>query len=357
VRLVLFETLLFPGVLEEVVLLLAEGRGSSRSFEVYSARDAASLTGIDIAPWRGFTPAGDEKWTHALLPETARDLYRDLTLGGHFGRLLDWGETYLGAVTGNNDFFCLAEPDVARLGLHADVLRISPPGARHLRGPRFGGPAWRQLARDGGRCFLFYPREAPGAAARAYIEAGAAVGVDRAYKCQVRAPWWRVPLVGRPDLLFAYMNHDRPRLTANAAGVHVLNSLYGVRLAPGLRELGRSGLPLACLNTLTLLGSEVVGRAYGGGLLKHEPKEADLLPVPGAALLQAALPELRRLEPRIAAALRRNRLLEAVELVDAVILARHLQLDPGQLAHLRQAREALFRRRVARGRGNSGEDR
>jgi hypothetical protein len=153
------------------------------------------------------------------------------------------------------------------------------------------------------------------------------------------------------------MNHDRPRLTANAAGVHVLNSLYGVRLAPGLRELGRSGLPLACLNTLTLLGSEVVGRAYGGGLLKHEPKEADLLPVPGAALLQAALPELRRLEPRLAAALRRNRLLEAVELVDAVILARHLQLDPGQLAHLRQAREALFRRRVARGRGNSGEDR
>lgn len=37
VRLVLFENLVFPGVLEEVVLLLAEGYGGTQSFEVYQA--------------------------------------------------------------------------------------------------------------------------------------------------------------------------------------------------------------------------------------------------------------------------------------------------------------------------------
>ena len=359
VRLVLFERLLFPGVLEEVVLLLAEGRGTAQSFEVFSARDATSLSTIDTTSWRDFVPLEDEKWTPALLPDAALETYRELTSGRSFNRLLDWGDTYLGAVTGNNKFFCLTNRDVMRLGLgDEDVVKVSPPGARHLLGLEFTKSAWLHLSRDESRCYLFSPRgPAPSDAARAYIQAGFDDGVHTAYKCRVRTPWWRVPLVSRPDLLFAYMNHDRPRLTTNSAGVHILNSVYGIGLRPELRRLGTVGLPIACLNTLTLLGSEVVGRSYGGGLLKHEPKEADLLPVPDSGLLQSALPELKLIEPQLGSALRSNRLLAAVELVDAVLLERHMRLSPGQLYQLRQAREALFRRRITRGKGDRGKGR
>jgi adenine-specific DNA-methyltransferase len=359
VRLILFEQLLFPGVLEEVVLLLAEGRGTAKSFEVYQARDGSSLAGLDTSLWRGFVPTAGEKWTPALIQSDALEAYRDLTLGEQFTKLIEWGDTYLGSVTGNNDFFTLTAAEADRVGLSAtELLKISPPGARHLKGLTFTAKAWAQLAREGGRCYLFAPPAGYtlSNAARAYVEAGEREGIERAYKCKVRSPWWRVPLVAVPDLLFTYMNHDRPRLTTNEAGVHVLNSLYGLRLKPELRQIGKAILPIACLNTLTLLGSEIVGRAYGGGLLKHEPKEADLLPVPTFSVLQAAQAELELLGPQLAVALRQNNLLKAVEMVDTVILERHLKLDAVQVGQLRQARETLFQRRVTRGRGGRGEN-
>ncbi|HXY57561.1 MAG TPA: N-6 DNA methylase [Methylocystis sp.] len=350
VRLVLFEKLVFPGVLEEVVLLLAEGRGTASHFEVYQARDLKCLEGMETASWRNFKPSGDEKWTPSLIAGDALEVYRELTSGKGFAKLIEWGETYLGSVTGNNDWFTLTVPNAARLGIvSSELQKISPPGARHLRGLTFGANSWEQLASEGARCYLFAPGDNPSKAARAYIEAGERAGVHGAYKCRVRSPWWRVPLVAKPDLLFTYMNHERPRWIANEAGVRILNSLYGVELAPGKKRLGKKHLPTACLNTVTLLGSEIVGRAYGGGLLKHEPKEADLLPVPSPSLLEMADDELQAMTPQLGVAMRQQNMSKVVEIVDALLLEKFLKLDATQIAQLREAREWLFRRRAARG--------
>ncbi|KQN00182.1 methyltransferase [Sphingomonas sp. Leaf230] len=357
VRLVLFEELVFPNVLEEVVLLLAEGTGGAPSFEVYQARNIADLERICADSWTGYAPSGDQKWTPALLPAAALEVYARLTEGSNFATLLDWGETYLGAVTGNNDFFALSRSDAARLKLKAgELLVISPPGSKHLRGMTFSQAAWEDLAKDSKRCFLFTPGAKPSAAALAYIATGEEAGVHHAYKCRVRSPWWRVPLVERPDLLFTYMNHDRPRLITNDAEAQFLNSLYGVKLKPAVRAIGRELLPVACLNSATLLGAEVVGRAYGGGMLKHEPKEADQLPVPSAATLEAVADDLRAIRPQLGQALRSTKPQRAIDLVDTIILERHLGLSPVEVAGLRGARDLLFQRRVTRSRSERVTD-
>ncbi|MFO1150982.1 MAG: N-6 DNA methylase [Alsobacter sp.] len=353
VKLVLFEELVFPGVLEDVVLLLAEGSGGAPHFEVYQARNLADLD--RAGAWVGYTP-GDGKWTPALLPTAALDIYQQLTEGPGFSTMLEaWGETYLGAVTGNNDFFTLTRPRATELGLAPrELLKISPPGSKHLRGLTFSGRAWDHLAREGKRAFLFAPDACPSPAAKRYIAMGEAQGVQLGYKCRNRTPWWRVPLVERPDLLFTYMNHDRPRLVANDAGVQLLNSLYGVKLFETVRELGRELLPLACLNSATLLGAEVVGRAYGGGMLKHEPKEADLLPVPAPSTLAAVAGRLRHTQVQIGGALRAADPAAAVAIVDRVILQEHLGMSAEDIAGLRSAREHLFQRRVSRSRSERG---
>jgi adenine-specific DNA-methyltransferase len=357
VRLVLFDNLVFPGVSAEVVLLLAEGRGSATSFEVFQVRDVAGLAELSPTNSDGFVPIGGQKWTSALIPTEALRVYTDLTTGKHFNQMREWGETYLGCVTGNNSFFALTVEAAAALNLGSDdLIKISPPGARHLRGLTFTERAWAQIAKKGGRCYLFAPNEERlSSAARAFIRTGEKADIQSAYKCAMRSPWWRVPQVLQPDILFTYMNHDRPRLTTNEAGVNILNSLYGIRLNEEVRSRGKALLPIACLNSLTLLGSEVVGRAYGGGLLKHEPREADLLPVPSFDTLGAIGNDLKLLKPQLALALRANDLPAAVKLVDEVVLQKHMKLGAAGLTALREAREVLFNRRLARAKSGRGE--
>jgi adenine-specific DNA-methyltransferase len=357
VRLVIFENLVFPGVLEEVVLLLAEGNGGAQCFEVHQTRDLGTLRSADIATWAEHRPRDDQKWTPALLSASLFSTYCELAQEASFGTLKDWGQTYLGAVSGANAYFCMTRAEATQRHIPAsDLLKISPPGSRHLRGLSLSETAWKSLEREGFRSYLFRPKGEPGVAARSYIADGEKAGVPKAYKCAARSPWWRVPLVETPDLFLTYMNHDRPRLIANDAKVDVLNSLYGIALRQGLKSLGRELLPIACLNSMTLFGAEMVGRAYGGGLLKLEPREADLLPVPSVNILLGSKDALLNIKPSVGAALRAGDLAKAVELVDDVLLTTHAGLTTSKLDALRQGRELLFRRRLSRNKAARGEN-
>jgi len=143
-----------------------------------------------------------------------------------------WGDTTLGMVTGNNRYFALSPARAQELGLrHSDLVRLSPPGSKHLRGLSFTDAALDELGAGGSAVWLFRPPAELSPAARAYIAAGEMAGINTAYKCRVRKPWWRVPLIRAADLLLTYMNADTPRLTTNRAKAHHLNSVHGVYLA------------------------------------------------------------------------------------------------------------------------------
>ena len=154
--------------------------------------------------------------------------------------------------------------------------------------------------------------------------------------------------------MLTYMNADTPRLSTNVARVRHLNSVHGIYLHAAHRALGRSLLSLASLNTLTLLGAEVVGRAYGGGMLKLEPGEADHLPMPAPAFVSQHHDALRRVRPKVAATIERGDLFGAVALVDSIILVDGLGMTANDVAALEFGRAAMMERRTSRGRGGSG---
>lgn len=167
-----------------------------------------------------------------------------------------------------------------------------------------------------------------------------------AYKCRVRRPWYQVPLVNPADLLLTCMNADTPRLITNRAKAHHLNSVHGVYLRDEVRALGRDLLALAALNSVTLLHAEIVGRSYGGGILKIEPREADRWLVPSPELVAARANELRAVRRRVGSLLDRGKLLEATRIVDdALGLETHIVLEP-----VRTARDSLSTRRTVRSR-------
>jgi adenine-specific DNA methylase len=358
VDLVLFEERVFPEVLEEVVLLLAEGydEGPTDHFRVFQARDANGLAGTPVV--RSWRPEDlDAKWTPSLLSQEALSAFTTLTGGEDFTTLQTWGETTLGIVTGNNRYFALSPQRVAELGLTAsDLVRLSPPGSRHLRGLTLTESALDELGAAGSATYLFRPANEPSKAARRYIDAGEVSGVNNAYKCRIRPDWWRVPLVPPADLLLTYMNADTPRLCTNRARVHHLNSVHGVYTRPEVRRLAMDYLPLASINSMTLVGAETVGRAYGGGMLKIEPREADRLPMPSPELVESTKTRLAEIRPQMGRFLRSGRLTEAARLIDDLLLVGALGMKRSDVRALREAHAELTARRVARG-GKAGADR
>jgi adenine-specific DNA-methyltransferase len=350
VQLVLFAQQVFPEAEADVVLLLAEGYGEGPAGHavIRQAKGAESLSTLEEgSAWTPGDPAG--KWIGSLVDQGALDALAVLTRGGHFAPLEHWGDTTLGIVTGNNKYFALSPQRAKELGLRAaELLKLSPPGSSHLRGLALTDDQLVALGQDGQSILLFYPRAKPSREAEAYIESGHRTGVDTAYKCRVRQVWYRVPLVRPADLLLTCMNADTPRLVANEAGAHHLNSVHGVYLREPEREIGRELLSLASLNSATLLHAEMVGRAYGGGILKIEPKEADLWAVPSVALVRFRATALRAVKTRVADRLDKGDLMGAVELVDRALLVGKGSVSGEQIARMRAARETLAKRREAR---------
>lgn len=360
-KLVLFEQRVFPGVEVEAVLLLADGydadgHGGTDHLSLIQVHDASGLT--DLATVRSWTPqARGDRWSAALMSSEGLAAYADATAREGFGVLQAWGDTTLGMVTGNNKFFTMSPAKVRQLGLaDSDVVRLSPPGSRHLRTLSLTKDGLERLGDDGQATYLFRPADEPSSAAWRYIESGEDLEVHTAYKCRVRKPWWRTPYLRPADLFLTYMNADTPRLATNRAKAHHLNSVHGVYLNDHLRDLGQSILPTASLNSVTLLGAEIVGRAYGGGMLKIEPREADRLPMPSPALVDSHREALMAVRPQVAAALRGGRLLTAVSLVDEIVLVDGLGVSRAGLGAIRFDQASLAARRAARGKdGGRGE--
>lgn len=354
VQIVLFDRQVFPGVQTEAVLLMAEGTGGASGVAFGRVRSLEQLESVrfDVL-LRPTDPRG--KWTHALLSASATATLDRLRSAEQFTQLGTWGRIALGAVTGNNRYFTLTPRGAADRGLTpSDLIRISPPGSSHLRQLSVGSSDWRRLGDDGARTLLFRPTK-PSPAALRYIQEGEASGVDQAYKCRVRSPWWQVPLPAAPDLFFTYMNADTVQLCGNPARLRHLNSVHGLYLGEAYRGLGQL-LALASLNSATMLSAETVGRAYGGGILKMEPREAIALAVPSPALVAHAAEGLRRVEPSVLRAVRAGRLADAVGLVDDVVLREGAGLEEDLIHEVRRGRNLLANRRHGRRKADVSTD-
>lgn len=352
VELVLFTEQVFPDAEADVVLLLADGfgEGPTDHATIHQAKDGTALASMGVPlTWTPQDPAG--KWTGLLVAVDAIEPLQTLRTGGHFTDLEAWGDTTLGMVTGNNSFFALSPARVAELGLsRKDLIRLSPPGSNHLRGLDLSTSKMTILGQQGKAIWLFRPAGEPSPAAQAYINTGHRAGVDQAYKCRVRTPWYRVPLLPPADLFLTCMNADTPRLTTNTANAHHLNSVHGVYLADELKALGRELLPLASLNSVTLLNAEMVGRSYGGGILKLEPREADVWAMPSPSLVTSRAEELRALRPAAKKLLQAGKLGDAVKLVDEVLLTGTGIIPAEGLQAVRAAHATMTLRRTTRGR-------
>lgn len=351
VHLVMFERLQFDDASERVVLVIARGSGGCNAFSLLPVEDAADLESLKLFGPSHFTvaPADAGKWSDLLLPIEQRQVFKR-AVEGHCCPLGGYGTVELGSVTGANSFFALSEPTRLEFGLSdRQVVRISPPGTKHLNGISFTKGDWDSLLENGERVWLLRPPANDRTKAlRDYLAHGEAEGVQDAYKCRIRDPWWRPPAVTAPDLFFTYMSHRYPRLIRNTAKTSFLNSMHGLRLRADAPAETASALSLLCLNSVTMLGAEIFGRSYGGGVLKMEPSEASVLPVPADAELASAYARLKGERQGLERQLRDGHWRAVRDRVDQVLLRDTFGLSTAETTSLREAAGALRDRRMGR---------
>jgi tRNA1(Val) A37 N6-methylase TrmN6 len=350
VHLVLFDRLQFDDATEKVVLVLAKGDGGCDAFSLYYLDDSDDLANIRPMENLSVTPAASGKWTDLLLPNRQRQLFKQAT-SQHFSSLSTYGTPELGTVTGSNAYFVLDEETRVKYGLieSVHVRKVCPPGTKHLKGLSFTLGQWSALRDAGEKVWLLHPSTSDSSEElERYLRLGVSTGVPEAYKCSVRTPWWRPPAVSPPDLFFTYMSHRYPRLIANTARTTFVNSMHGVRLVPDAPKVARQALPLLAFNSVTMLGAEIFGRSYGGGVLKMEPSEAALLPVPHYSALEESWSILAGDRQGLNNQLLQGRWTNVVKLVDEALLVKTLNLSRGEVTDIHDAARSLRAKRIGR---------
>ena len=280
---------MFPEILQEVVLLLADDFGGETDHVTFEAFAALDHLAVDVPDVRADLPlrhvvSGERLFLEALMPAAARSLLHG-PLASRFVPAREIVTFNVGYVCGDKEFFHPDAATIARYELPSDSLRPALTSSRQLTG---GGLRTSTLAMDRTE-MLFLPPDADGALTpgeRGYVGVGERSGAAQRYKCRIREPWYVTPGVKVPDVVVPVFT-ERPALLVNDARMAASNSLLCGYLRSGTAEA------LACswYTSFTLLQLELEVHALGGGVMVLVPREAGnvRLPVLGAPLGDAHL--------------------------------------------------------------------
>lgn len=337
----------FPEILQDVILLLADGWGGSTKgieFEAYAtpthldADEPMRRSVVNVAR----VISGERAFVEALLSPDLVQLLRERILPATI-EVRDRVAFNIGYVCGDKQFF---HPTAECVGLHSIPDRSLINVVTSSRLARRGGLRTSGLPTTS-RSRLFLPPADPDnltEGERQYINSGATTGVSQRYKCRVRDPWYVTPDVRIPDLLLPVFA-DRPMLLVNDDGLAASNSL----LVGFLRSGTAGAFVAAWYTTLTLLEVELRVHSLGGGVMVLIPGETGSIRIATGEVDTGRLDEVDNL-------LRNDQVEDAYRTGDEPVLRKTMGLSSAEVGLVADGVTALRYWRSARRRGTSVED-
>ena len=197
-----------------------------------------------------------------------------------------------GVATGSNEFFFLTASQVRELGLKRTYFKRAIGRTRDCPNGVLEAADLERLDDDGRPTWLLSlgsePQEVLPLALQTYLRHGEQLGLPRCALIATRNPWYRMERRTAPALLFAYLGRRDCRFILNRADAIPLTGflcVYPWDDSPGhTKKLWR-----ALNHPDTIANLAYVGKSYGGGALKVEPRRLDALEIPEHVLLEVGL--------------------------------------------------------------------
>lgn len=336
------------GADEETVILLADGYQAPASghIELGQVETLDALRQL-MADW------DDGKWSGkksnlrpaALnLSEGESDILARMEGLPDCKLLGDVASVQIGLVTGANEFFVLGDEGREEAGLRKEDC--TPILAKFIAAPGavFSVTDHLSFLAEGGRGYLVdSDGQCGNVRVQAYLETFSLKRRTETSTFKKRKIWSK-PDDGRvPDAFFPVMHHWGPRLVLNPYGFTNTNTIHRVYFSETVDDVSRKLIAISLLTSFSQLSAELVGRRYGSGVLKHEPREAEkirvLLPKLGPVAIEKAFNAVDRdlrSGNRDSAMRRADKLIfAAIKLDDREAVSTTLS---GALEHIRQNR-------------------
>jgi adenine-specific DNA-methyltransferase len=265
---------IFEDLLQDVVILLADERGGATDtveFQVTKhlvrlddERNTRSIAIADLVD-------GLRSFHYALLPKQSQRFALD-GLSDRTVQVGDVARIRIGYVAGDKKYFHPDDETVERFKIPSHSLRASAGQARLLRGHGLNTSSLPKTATMN----LWLPTEELTSGERRYVAFGVEQGVDLGYKCAIRRPWFVVPGVEVPDVIFSVFS-DTPVALLNDANLVASNSLLCGYMDS---DWTASQLVAAWFTSITRLFIELEIHSLGGGVLVAVPLELSKVRVP-----------------------------------------------------------------------------
>jgi adenine-specific DNA-methyltransferase len=289
----------FPGVDTNAVVFLISRRDPLSTLrwarcEVWGSRSLTPWIDSDFA----HVPDDLQVWERDLQEALNSGLSRPPSEQVKGPLLGSFARTMRGVVTGANDFFFLTQEQARDIGIPDEFLLPAVGRTRDVPDPECTTATLNLLEESGRPNRLFSPDgrsldQFP-EPVRQYLLKGEELGLPHKTLISLRRPWYKMETRAVPPLLFAYLGRRNARFIRNRAGVVPLTGflcVYPTTTDPELPEK----LWEVLQDPQTIANLARVGKSYGGGAIKVEPRALERLVLPEKAAERAGLPDAEAL--------------------------------------------------------------
>jgi adenine-specific DNA-methyltransferase len=196
-------------------------------------------------------------------------------------QLKDFAKVMRGIATGANEFFFLTTEQARDLNISDDYLKLAVGRTRDVLGSSLTTKDIKELEHKGRPTLLLSIASHTQIAktVQSYLKKGEELELPERSLIKQRKPWYKMEERKVPPLLFAYLGRRNSRFIKNEVGALPLTGFFCVY--PFSENVDHiHNLWQALNHPDTLENLKLVGKSYGSGAIKVEPRSLERLAIP-----------------------------------------------------------------------------